>query len=52
MVFAEIRNVQNRFNNCRVDFHYEFDAQGNIALERAEDRWLPLIPELGIRGEF
>ena len=51
-IFAEISNLQNRFNPCCVDFDYDFDGQGNIVLERAEDSWLPLIPELGIRWEF
>ena len=51
-VFAEISNLQNRFNPCCVDYDYSFDAQGDVVLERAEDSWLSLIPEIGIRWEF
>ncbi len=51
-IFAELSNLQDRFNPCCVDFDFETDEQGVVTLERAEDGWLPLIPEIGLRWEF
>ncbi len=51
-VYAEISNLQDRFNPCCVDYDIDYDAQDRPFLERAEDKWLPLIPEVGIRWEF
>lgn len=51
-LFAEISNLQDRFNPCCVDYDIDFDDLDRPFLDRTEDAWLPLLPELGIRWEF
>ena len=51
-IFLEISNITNRKNVCCIDWDVMDDAQGNPALERGLDYWLPRLPAIGVLWEF
>ena len=52
MAFVEISNMLNRRNVCCIDWDVLDDGNSNLALERGQDYWLPLLPAIGVLWEF
>jgi len=50
--FFEVTNATNRRNDCCVDYDIDVDDDGDVALDRTVEHWLPLIPAVGIFWEF
>ena len=52
LAFIEISNLTNRRNECCLDWDLIEDENGNEALERGLDYWMPLLPAIGVLWEF
>ena len=52
LAFVEISNVLNRQNECCLDWDFVDDPQGDDALERGLDYWMPILPAIGVLWEF